>query len=74
MSMIAACGKPVSPHRKETLISTSSGLDLATNKLHWLMCGFEGAVLIMNSDIIPNYPAAQRQPIADRSFATMFAV
>ena len=62
-----------SAQKRDADFYRAAGLDLATNKLHWLMCGFEGAVLIMNSDIIPNYPAAQRQPIADRWFATMFA-
>jgi hypothetical protein len=52
---------------------TAAGFDPVISKLHWLLCGFEGAVLTMNSDIVPNYPAAQRQPIADLWFSTMFA-
>ena len=35
------------------------------NMLHWFLCGFEGAVLIRNADIFPDYPLAQRQVIAD---------
>ena len=50
-----------------------AGLDPAINKLHWFLCGFEGAVLVRNSDVFPDYPLAQRQAIADRWFATMFA-
>ncbi len=49
-----------------------AGLDPAINKLHWFMCGFEGAVLARNSDVFPDYPLTQRQAIADRWFAEMF--
>ena len=38
-----------------------AGLDPAINKLHWFLCGFEGAVLVRNSNIFPDYPLAQRQ-------------
>jgi len=49
-----------------------AGLDPAINKLHWFLCGFEGAVLIRNADMFRDYPLAQRQPIADLWFAAMF--
>jgi Glycosyl transferase family 2 len=49
-----------------------AGLDPAINKLHWFLCGFEGAVLIRNAEMFPDYPLAQRQPIADLWFAVMF--
>lgn len=52
---------------------TEAGLDPVINKIHWLLCGFEGAALIVNSDIFPSYPPAQRQPIADRWFSAMFS-
>jgi hypothetical protein len=48
------------------------GFDPGINKLHWFLCGFEGAVLILNSDF-PSFPATQRQSIADLWFAVMFA-
>jgi hypothetical protein len=51
---------------------TAAGLDPAINKLHWFLCGFEGAVLIRNSALFPDYPLAQRQEIADRWFSAMF--
>jgi|EndMetStandDraft_5_1072996.scaffolds.fasta_scaffold14486_5 hypothetical protein len=50
-----------------------AGLDPAINKLQWIICGFEGASLIVNSDMLAMLPPAQRQPIADLWFATMFA-
>jgi len=50
----------------------AAGLDPAMNKLHWFLCGFEGAVLVRNSDMFPDYPLAQRQVIADRWFSMMF--
>jgi len=43
------------------------------NKLHWLICGFEGAVLVMNSDLFPDLPSPRRQQIADIWFSVMFA-
>jgi hypothetical protein len=52
---------------------TAVGLDPAVNKLHWLLCAFEGAALVRNADLFPNYPMAQRQQIADLWFMTMFA-
>lgn len=49
-----------------------AGLDPAINVLHWFMCGFEGAVLARNSDLLPNCSPALRQIIADRWFSSMF--
>lgn len=50
----------------------AAGLDLATNKLHWLLCGFEGATLAMHSDLFPDLPPSKRQSIADTWFTVMF--
>ena len=50
----------------------SSALDPAINKLHWFLCGFEGATLIRNMALQPNYSPAQRQALADLWFSTMF--
>jgi hypothetical protein len=50
----------------------AAGLDPALNKLQWLVCAFEGAVLIRNSDLIPRHAPAQRQAMADRWFVTMY--
>jgi hypothetical protein len=52
----------------------AAGLDPVLNMLQWLLCAFEGAVLIRNSDLFPNYPMAQRQKMADRWFATKFSM
>jgi hypothetical protein len=52
--------------------ASAAGLDPAINKLHWFMCGFEGAVFIRNSDIFPDHSMAQRQKMADQWFSTMF--
>lgn len=49
-----------------------AGLDPAINRLHWILCGFEGASLIVNSDLLAMLAPAQRQPIADLWFSTMF--
>jgi hypothetical protein len=48
------------------------GFDTAINKLHWFLCAFEGAALIRNADVFPDYSLAQRQPIADCWFSVMF--
>ncbi len=49
------------------------GLDPAINKLHWFLCGFEGALLVRNAAIFPDYSLAQRQAVADLWFSAMFA-
>ena len=51
----------------------AAGLDPAANKLQWLLCGFEGAAMIMNATEVPAYPVPQRQAIADLWFTAMFA-
>ena len=50
----------------------AAGLDPAINKLHWFLCGFEGAVLIRNSALFPDYPLARRQAVADLWFSVNF--
>jgi hypothetical protein len=51
----------------------AAGLNPAANKLQWLLCGFEGAAMIMNATEFPAYPVPQRQAIADLWFTAMFA-
>ena len=62
-----------SAQKRDVDFYRAAGFDPAINKLHWVLCGFEGAVLIMNSNIFPDYPVAQRQLIADLWFSTMYA-
>ncbi len=64
--------KAETAQRRDLSFYTKSKADPAINKLHWLLCGFEGAVLIRNSDMFPDMPIAARQPIADLWFSTMF--
>ena len=52
--------------------SKEAGLDPSINKLHWFLCGFEGAALIRNSSLFPTIPLGQRQGIADLWFSTMY--
>ncbi len=49
-----------------------AGLDPAINILHWFLCGFEGAVLVRNADLFPDFPLRQRQAITDLWFSLMF--
>jgi hypothetical protein len=65
-------GSPETAQQIDLSFYKSSKLDPAINKLHWFICGFEGAALIRNSDAIPPYTLAQRQAMADYWFATMF--
>lgn len=58
--------------KKDIDFYKDAGLDPAINKLHWFLCGFEGAVLIRNSDIFPVVTLAQRQSMADQWFSTMY--
>lgn len=64
---------PASAEQRDLEFYRTSGLDPAINKLHWFICGFEGAALALNSDIFPDIPRAQRQWVADRWFSVMFA-
>jgi hypothetical protein len=61
-----------SAQKRDADFYKEAGLDPAINKLHWFLCGFEGAVIARNSDIFPDYSLAQRQAIADRWFSEMF--
>lgn len=62
-----------SAQKRDADFYRAARLDLAANKLHWLLCGFEGAVLTMNSDLFPDLPSPKRQEIADIWFGVMFA-
>lgn len=63
---------PEKAQKRDLSFYRGAGLDPAVNKLHWFLCGFEGAVLIRNADLFPNHTAAQRQAMADRWFSVMF--
>jgi hypothetical protein len=58
--------------KKDLEFYKGAGLDPSVNKLHWFLCGFEGAALIRNSSLFPSVPAAQRQSMADLWFSTMY--
>lgn len=58
--------------QKDVEFYKAAGLDPVINMLHWLLCAFEGAVLVRNSDLFPDYPLAQRQTMADRWFSAMY--
>jgi hypothetical protein len=61
-----------SAQRRDIDFYKAAGLDPAVNKLHWFLCGFEGAVLLRNASLFPDYPLAQRQQMADYWFSMMF--
>jgi len=63
---------PETAQKRDLEFYQDAGLDPAINKLHWFLCGFEGAALIRNADIFPDYAMAQRQPIANLWFSAMF--
>jgi hypothetical protein len=51
----------------------SAGLDPAINKLHWFLCGFEGATLVRNAvGLFPDHPLNVRQRVADIWFSMMY--
>lgn len=64
--------EPASAQKRDAESYCVAGLDPAINKLHWFMCGFEGAVLIRNGDVFPDHSAEQRQKMADQWFSVMF--
>jgi hypothetical protein len=47
-------------------------LDPALNRLHWFLCGFEGATLLRHAALPLAYPPQQRQAMADLWFSAMF--
>ena len=61
-----------SAQERDVSFYKSAGFDPAINRLHWFLCAFEGAALVRNADQFPDYPLAQRQPIADLWFSSMF--
>ena len=65
--------QPESGQKRDVDFYVAAGLDPAINKLHWFLCGFEGAVLVRNSDMFPELPIGRRQIIADLWSSTMFA-
>jgi hypothetical protein len=69
---VGAWENPASAQQRDLDFYRVSGLDPAINKLHWLLCGFEGAVLALNSEMFLDIPRAQRQMVADRWFSAMF--
>lgn len=63
---------PETAQKRDLDFYRDAGLDPAVNKLHWFLCGFEGAVLARNADLFPTHPLSQRQAVADRWFSAMF--
>jgi hypothetical protein len=63
---------PETAQQRDLAHYADAGMDPAMNKLHWFLCGFEGAALIRNADLFPDYPLSKRQPIADLWFSAMF--
>lgn len=62
-----------SAQKRDVEFYRQAGFDPAINKLHWFICGFEGAVLARNATLFPDHPLSQRQAIADLWFSAMFA-
>jgi hypothetical protein len=61
-----------SAQKRDVDFYKDAGFDPAINELHWFLCGFEGAVLVRNTNLFPDCPLALRQKIADVWFSTMF--
>ena len=63
---------PETAQAKDIDYYKAAGLDPIANKLHWFLGGFEGAVLIRNADVFPDYPLNIRQAVADQWFSLFF--
>jgi len=62
-----------SGQRQDLKFYESAGLDPVINKLHWFLCGFEGAMLVRNAaGVFPDHPLGMRQRVADVWFSVMF--
>jgi hypothetical protein len=69
---IGVWGSRETAQKRDIDFYRAAGLDPAANKLQWLLCGFEGAAMIMNATEFPAYPVPKRQAIADLWFTAMF--
>ncbi|HEX4198419.1 MAG TPA: hypothetical protein VHZ26_13365 [Caulobacteraceae bacterium] len=49
-----------------------AGMDPAIRQLHWMICGFEGAAIILQSRFGLRHSLAQRQAMANQWFEVMF--
>jgi hypothetical protein len=61
-----------SAQKRDMAFYKAAGLDPSISKLHWFLCGFEGAILIRNGDVFPDHAPALRQKMADQWFSIMF--
>ena len=61
-----------SAQKRDMAFYKAAGLDPSISKLHWFLCGFEGAILIRNGDVFPDHAPALRQKMADQWFSVMF--
>jgi len=61
-----------SAQKRDMAFYNAAGLDPSISKLHWFLCGFEGAILIRNGDVFPDHAPAKRQAMADQWFSLMF--
>jgi hypothetical protein len=61
-----------SAQKRDMAFYKAAGLDASISKLHWFLCGFEGAILIRNGDVFPDHAPALRQKMADQWFSMMF--
>jgi hypothetical protein len=61
-----------SAQKRDVDFYRETGYDPAINALHWFLCGFEGAVLVRNAQVFPDFPMVQRQIVADWWFSAMF--
>jgi len=66
-------GRTDATRSAEAAFYERSHIDPAINKLHWFLCGFEGATLIRHADLPSLYSPQQRQAMADMWFSAMFA-
>jgi hypothetical protein len=53
-------------------VYSAAGMDPAIRQLHWMLCGFEGASIILQSRFGLRHSLAQRQAMANQWFEVMF--
>jgi hypothetical protein len=57
---------------RDLKVYAAAGLDPAIRQLQWMLCGFEGASIILQSRFGRRYSLAERQAMANQWFEVMF--
>lgn len=64
-------GKRDTQQKRDLFFYERAKMDPAINVIQWLICGFEGSMLIRHASLFPAYPPSQREFLANIWFSAM---